>query len=135
LKARVICKPAACGGGYDPEELRQELEDYELMRITTESVGDATEAAREWRDGLLIVAGGDGTIAEVVALFGVGRSSSNHPVTPGPSNLPSLALFARFVGVSFWQIALRCPSVIPRCSRCSRCRASYWLCSGPLSGR
>ncbi|MEJ7872640.1 MAG: hypothetical protein WKF67_10300 [Rubrobacteraceae bacterium] len=29
MKARVICNPAASGGGYDPEELRQELEDYE----------------------------------------------------------------------------------------------------------
>ncbi len=105
------------------------------MRITTESVGDATEAAREWRDGLLIVAGGDGTIAEVAAHFGIGRFSSDHPVTPVPMNLWSLALFARFVSVSSWQIALRCPSVILRCSHYSRCRASYWLCSGPLSGR
>jgi diacylglycerol kinase (ATP) len=66
LKARVICNPAASGGDYDPEKLRQELEDYELEWITTESTGDATEAAREWHDGLLIVAGGDGTITEVV---------------------------------------------------------------------
>ncbi len=57
VKARVICNPAASGGGYEPEELYQELEDYELEWITTESAGDATEAAREWRDGLLIVAG------------------------------------------------------------------------------
>ncbi len=48
LKARVICNLAASGGGYEPEDLRQELEDYELEWITTESAGDATEAAREW---------------------------------------------------------------------------------------
>ena len=71
LKARVICNPAASGGGYDPEELHQELEDYKLDWITTESSGDATEAAREWRDGLLIVAGGDGTITEVVNGLGL----------------------------------------------------------------
>ena len=71
VKARVICNPAASGGGYDPEELRQELGDYELEWITTESAGDATEAAREWHDGLLIVAGGDGTITEVVNGLGL----------------------------------------------------------------
>jgi len=48
LKARMIRNLAASGGGYEPEELRQELEDYELEWITTESAGDATEAAREW---------------------------------------------------------------------------------------
>jgi diacylglycerol kinase (ATP) len=71
LKARVICNPAASGGGYEPEDLRQELVGYELDWITTESAGDATEAAREWRDGLLIVVGGDGTITEVVNGFGL----------------------------------------------------------------
>ncbi len=33
LKARVIRNLAASGGGYEPEELRQELEDYELEWI------------------------------------------------------------------------------------------------------
>src|SRR5687767_5347231 len=65
-KARVICNPASSGGGYDPEALHSELEGYDLEWTTTESPGDATEAAREWRDGLLIVVGGDGTISEVV---------------------------------------------------------------------
>ena len=41
LKARVICNPAASGGGYDPEVLRKELGDYELEWITTESSGEA----------------------------------------------------------------------------------------------
>src|ERR671913_127391 len=66
LKARAICNPASSGGGYEPIELRREIEGYELEWITTESPGDAREAAKEWRDGLLIVVGGDGTISEVV---------------------------------------------------------------------
>src|SRR5918994_6344799 len=81
LKARVICNPAASGGDYEPEKLRQELEDYELEWITTESAGDATKAAREWRNGLLIVAGGDGTITEVVN--GLGLAGFPEGVTPG----------------------------------------------------
>ena len=71
VKARVICNPAASGGNYDPEKLRQELGDYDLEWFTTKSAGDATEAAREWHDGLLIVAGGDGTITEVVNGLGL----------------------------------------------------------------
>ena len=66
VKTRVICNPESSGGGYDPEELHGELEGYELEWITTESPGDAREAARNWREGLLIVVGGDGTISEVV---------------------------------------------------------------------
>src|SRR4028118_403600 len=81
VKARVICNPAASGGDYDPEKLRQELGDYELEWFTTESAGDATEAAREWHDGLLIVAGGDGTITEVVN--GLGLAGFPEGVTPG----------------------------------------------------
>ena len=81
MKARVICNPAASGGSYEPEELRRELEDYELEWITTESAGDATESVREWRDGLLIVAGGDGTITEVVN--GLGLAGFPEGVTLG----------------------------------------------------
>jgi diacylglycerol kinase (ATP) len=79
LKARVICNPASSGGGYEPEELHRELEGYDLEWMTTESPGDATEAAREWRDGLLIVVGGDGTISEVVN--GLGRAGFPEAVT------------------------------------------------------
>src|SRR5215211_1844238 len=80
LKARVICNPASSGGGYEPEEIHRELEGgYDLEWITTESPGDATEAAREWRDGLLIVVGGDGTISEVVN--GLGRAGFPEGVT------------------------------------------------------
>jgi diacylglycerol kinase (ATP) len=79
LKARLICNPASSGGRYEPEELHRELESYELEWITTESPGDATEAAREWRDGLLIVVGGDGTISEVVN--GLGRAGFPEGIT------------------------------------------------------
>src|SRR5215217_5927448 len=79
VNARVICNPASSGGGYDPEVLQRELEGYELEWITTESPGDAAEAAREWRNGLLIVVGGDGTISEVVN--GLGRAGFPESVT------------------------------------------------------
>src|SRR5215212_8852951 len=79
LKARVICNPASSGGSHEPEELHRELEGYDLEWITTGSPGDATEAAREWREGLLIVVGGDGTISEVVN--GLGRAGFPEGVT------------------------------------------------------
>ena len=80
VKARVICNPASSGGSYEPEDLHRELEgDYDLEWITTESPGDAAEAAREWRDGLLIVVGGDGTISEVVN--GLGQAGFPEGVT------------------------------------------------------
>ena len=79
LKARVICNPASSGGGYEPEELHRELEGYDLEWITTRSPRDATEAAKEWRNGLLIVVGGDGTISEVVN--GLGRAGFPEAVT------------------------------------------------------
>jgi len=40
---------------------------------------DAREAAKEWRDGLLIVVGGDGTISEVVN--GLGQAGFPEAVT------------------------------------------------------
>src|SRR3712207_9224905 len=79
LKARVICNPASSGGRYEPEELHRELEGYDLDWITTQSPGDAAEAAKEWRDGLLIVVGGDGTISEVVN--GLGQAGFPEGVT------------------------------------------------------
>ena len=79
LKARAICNPASSGGGYEPTELRREIEGYELEWVTTERPGDAREAAKEWRDGLLIVVGGDGTISEVVN--GLGRAGFPEGVT------------------------------------------------------
>src|SRR5215210_3217593 len=70
LRARVICNPASSGGSHEPEELHRELEGYELEWITTRSPGDATEAAREWRDG---------TISEV--MNGLGRAGFPEGVT------------------------------------------------------
>jgi diacylglycerol kinase (ATP) len=81
LKARVICNPASGGGGYDPEEIRAELEGFEVEWIETEKSGDASEAAREWSEGLLIVAGGDGTINEVIN--GLGQAGFPENVTLG----------------------------------------------------
>lgn len=34
--------------------------------VVPQTLGDAREAAREWRDGLLVVAGSDGTVNEAV---------------------------------------------------------------------
>jgi diacylglycerol kinase (ATP) len=79
VKARAICNPASSGGGYEPEELHRELEGYDLEWITTQSPGDAKEAAKEWPDGLLIVVGGDGTISEVVN--GLGQAGFPEGVT------------------------------------------------------
>ena len=79
VKARVICNPASSGGGYDPEELHAELEGYELEWITPQGPGDAMEAAGEWHEGLLMVAGGDGTINEVVN--GLGNAGFPQGVT------------------------------------------------------
>lgn len=45
------------------------LGDRSLDRVRTEHLGDAREAAREWR-GLLVVAGSDGTLDEEV--YGIG---------------------------------------------------------------
>jgi diacylglycerol kinase (ATP) len=71
-RARVICNPSSGGGAYDPEELRAAFDGYELDWVQTEGPGDASEAAREWHKGLLIVAGGDGTIND--AVNGLGKA-------------------------------------------------------------
>lgn len=80
-KARVICNPASGGGDYDPDEIRAELEGLEVEWIETEGPEDAIKAAEEWRGGLLIVAGGDGTINDVVN--GLGRAGFPEDVTLG----------------------------------------------------
>jgi diacylglycerol kinase (ATP) len=71
-KARVICNPTSGGGNYDPDEIRDELEGLEVEWVQTDGPEDAIGAAEEWREGLLIVAGGDGTINDVVN--GLGRA-------------------------------------------------------------
>ena len=80
-KARVICNPTSGGGAYDPDEIREELEGMELDWIETKGPGDAIEAAQDWQDGLLIVAGGDGTVNDVVN--GLGKAGFPDGVTLG----------------------------------------------------
>jgi diacylglycerol kinase (ATP) len=80
-KARVICNPTSGGGAYDPDEIREELDGMEIDWIETGGPEDAIEAARDWREGLLIVAGGDGTINDVVN--GLGRAGFPEGVTLG----------------------------------------------------
>jgi diacylglycerol kinase (ATP) len=80
-RARVICNPTSGGGAYDPDEIRAGLEGLEVEWIETEGPEDAIGAAEEWRGGLLIVAGGDGTINDVVN--GLGRAGFPEDVTLG----------------------------------------------------
>ena len=80
-RARVICNPSSGGGAYDPDVLRAEFDGYELDWVQTEGPGDASEAAREWPEGLLIVAGGDGTIND--AVNGLGKAGFPEGVTLG----------------------------------------------------
>lgn len=79
--ARVICNPSSGGGAYAPEELRAEFDGYELDWVQTRGPGDVIEAAGEWREGLLIVAGGDGTIND--AVNGLGKAGFPEGVTLG----------------------------------------------------
>ena len=79
--ARVICNPASGGGAYDPDVLREELSSFELDWVATEGPEDAVRAAREWDEGLLIVAGGDGTINDVIN--GLGKAGFPKGVTLG----------------------------------------------------
>lgn len=69
--ARVIYNPASGGGKHNPQKLRVELGNLQLDWVTTKQPGDALRAAREWNKGLLIVAGGDGTINEAVNGLGI----------------------------------------------------------------
>ncbi len=80
-KARVICNPTSGGGAYDPHEIRDELDGMDIEWIQTEGPGDAAEAAQDWRTGLLIVAGGDGTIND--AVNGLGKAGFPEGVTLG----------------------------------------------------
>ncbi len=78
-KVRVICNPSSGGGTYDLDRLRDKLDGLEPDWVETGGKEDAVEAAREWRNGLLIVAGGDGTINDVVN--GLGRAGFPEDVT------------------------------------------------------
>jgi len=80
-KARVICNPSSGGGYYDPDEIREELESLDVEWVQTEGPEDAIGAAEEWREGLLVVAGGDGTVNDVIN--GLGRAGFPEGVTLG----------------------------------------------------
>ena len=80
-RARVICNPTSGGGAYDPHEIRHELDGMELDWIETKGPQDAVDAAQHWEEGLLIVAGGDGTVHDVVN--GLGRAGFPEGVTLG----------------------------------------------------
>jgi diacylglycerol kinase (ATP) len=76
---RVIYNPTSGGDGHTAEILNRQLEDLSPELIPTESIEDAHEAAREWKSGLLVAAGGDGTVNEVVN--GLGQAGFPEGVT------------------------------------------------------
>src|SRR5215212_1328094 len=78
-EVRVICNPSSGGGTCETDRLRETLGSFEPDWVDTGSKDDAVESAREWRDGLLIVAGGDGTINDVVN--GLGQAGFPEGVT------------------------------------------------------
>ncbi len=47
-RARPICNLSSGGGRCGPSRLREQLSDFDLDWIETESPGDATKAAEEW---------------------------------------------------------------------------------------
>src|SRR5215204_428346 len=80
-EVRVICNPSSGGGTCETDRLRKTLGSFEPDWVETGSKDDAVEAAREWRDGLLLVAGGDGTINDVIN--GLGQAGFPASVTLG----------------------------------------------------
>ena len=79
LSTRVICNPSSGGGSCVPYRLREQLSRFEIDWVETSGPGDALAAAEEWDAGLLVVAGGDGTVNEVVN--GLGKSGFPEAVT------------------------------------------------------
>ncbi len=81
IRARVICNPTSGGGAYDPDVVRRELQSFDVDWVETEGPEDVVEAAREWREGLLMIAGGDGTIND--AINGLGQAGFPESITLG----------------------------------------------------
>ena len=79
--ARVVFNPSSGGGGYGADELRGKLDLFEVDWVETQDAQDAENAAREWQEGLLVVAGGDGTINDVVN--GLGKAGFPEGITLG----------------------------------------------------
>ncbi len=76
----VIYNPASGGDGAClPEGFLRGPDGFRPEVIVTEEQGDAREVARGWREGLLVVAGGDGTFNEVVN--GLGEAGFPEGVT------------------------------------------------------
>lgn len=75
----MIFNPASGGGAKSQDELRDELDRFDLDWIETEGPGHTSRAASEWRSGLLVVAGGDGTVNE--AVNGLGKAGFPESVT------------------------------------------------------
>ncbi|WP_119069611.1 diacylglycerol/lipid kinase family protein [Rubrobacter indicoceani] len=78
-RARVICNPNSGGGDYDPQSVKAELDQFDIEWIKTSQSGEACKLAREYKGGLLIVIGGDGTVNEVVN--GLGQAGFPEDVT------------------------------------------------------
>jgi diacylglycerol kinase (ATP) len=70
-RARVICNPSSGGGTCEPDAVREALGGFDIEWVDTDGAGDAQEAVEDWREGLLIVVGGDGTVNEVVNGLGL----------------------------------------------------------------
>lgn len=66
LAVRVIRNPVAGGAAAYADDLLWGPEGPRPEVVVTGRRGDARRAAREWREGLLVVAGGDGTLNEAV---------------------------------------------------------------------
>lgn len=75
----IIHNPASGGGTGVPGGLLSGPNGLRPEVIVTQGRGDAREVAREWREGLLVVAGGDGTVNEVVN--GLGEAGFPEGVT------------------------------------------------------